>query len=171
MRRRVEIHGPGERAMLAARAVERLAGWKCQPRCDLAPPSLACLGYELRADALLFPASTNVPAEAINSVLGQARCNGLVVVSGDEGDSPVRAHVVLGAKGTLAWHGPCRLWFSPIGEFWLAGAMDLGSSEIAVPLQAACLKVTAPQWTSDVEVQSGLELASALLAHVMEALR
>jgi hypothetical protein len=157
--------------MLAARAVERLAGWKCQPRCDLAPPSLACLGYEPRADALLFPANTNVPVEAINSVLGQACCNGLVVVSGDEAGSPVRAHVVLGAKSTLAWHGPCRLWFSPTGEFWLAGAMDLGSSEIAVPLQTTCLEVATRQWASDAEAQSGLDLASALLAHVMEALR
>lgn len=171
MRRREDIRGPGERVMLAARAVERLAGWECQPRCDLAPPSLACLGYAPRADALLFPAGTNVPVDAINSVLGQARCNGLVVVSGEEADSAVRAHVVIRAKGALAWHGPCRFWFSPIGEFWLAGAMDLGSNGIAVPLQNTCLVITSPQWTSDAKAQSGLEVASALLAHVMEALR
>lgn len=171
MRIREDIRGPGERIMLAARAVERLAGWECQPRCDLAPPSLACLGYAPRADALLFPAGTNVPVGAINSVLRQARCSALVVSTGEEAASPVRAHVVLGAKGALAWHGPCQLWFSPAGEFWLAGAKGWGSSEVAVPLQAGCLTLTTPQWASDAEAQSGFELASALLAHLMEALR
>lgn len=171
MRRRVESPRSGQRAMLAARAFERVLEWRCRPRCDLVPPSLACLGYETQADALLFPASFNVPAEAINSVLRQARCSALVVSTGDEAASPVRAHVVLGAKGALAWHGPCQLWFSPAGEFWLAGAIDWGSSEVAVQLQAGCLTLTTPQWASDAEAQSGFELASALLAHLMEALR
>lgn len=171
MRRLVDVPEPSDRAVLAARGIEKMAGWRAEARSELVPPTLPCLGYEPRIDALLFPASLIVPVMAIEAAVRDLRCDALVVVVGDELGSPVRVHAVLRSSGTHDWHGPCRLWCSPEGSIWLAGGHDVGSGAIAMPLTSGRLTVVAPPWRSATEEQLGLGLGCALLNRAMESLR
>ena len=170
MRRQDEVRRPGERAILAARAVERLAGWNCQPRCDVVPPSLPCLGLESRIDALLIPA-TVIPVQTVNQALQEARCDALVVVATDDPNSPVVGHFAQRESGAVNWHGPCRFWSSPMSELWLVGAAEFGSNGIAVPLGSNRLALASEPWKTTAEATWGLELAAKLLTSHMEALR
>lgn len=170
MRRRDHVHRPAERAVLAACAVERLAGWTCRPRCDVVPPSLPCLGLESRIDTLVIPA-TVVPVQTINRTLREARCDALVVVAADELGSPIMGQLAFERSGTIEWHGPCRFWSSPSGELWLVGAVELGSAETAVLLGRNRLALGSKPWESDAEARWGLEHAAKLLTGHMEALR
>ena len=170
MRRQDEVYTPGERAILAARAVERLAGWNCRTRCDVVPPSLPCLGLESRIDALLIPAAV-VPVQKINKALQEARCDALVVVAKDDPNSTIMGQLALLGPGGVNWHGPCRFWSSPLGELWLVGAAELGSAEIAAPLGSKRLALAPEPWKTVVEATWGVELAAKLLARHMGALR
>lgn len=170
MRRRDDAPSPADRAVLAARAVERLAGWTCRPRCDVVPPSLPCLGLESRIDALIIPA-TVVPVQTINRTLQEARCDAVVVVAADDPCSPITGQLAIRRAGAVDWHGPCRFWSSPLGELWLVGAADLGSAGIAVLLGSNRLALGSEPWKMTGEATGGLELAAKLLAGHMEVLR
>lgn len=169
MRRRDDVPRPADRAVLAARAVGRLAGWTCRPRCDVVPPSLPCLGLEICIDALIIPA-TVVPVQTINRTLQQVRCDALVVVAADDPCSPIIGQLALVQSGAVDWHGPGRFWASPLGELWLVGAAELGSAGIAAPLGSTRLALSAEPWKNAAEAIWGLELAAKLIARHMEAL-
>lgn len=171
MRRFIDVQVPSDRAVLAARAIEKMAGWRAEARSELVPPTLPCLGYEPHVDALLFPAGSIVPVTAIEAAVRDLRCDALAVVAEDEPGSPVRAHAVLRSSGAHEWHGPCRLWCSPEGGIWLVGGHDVGSRAIAIPLANTRLRVAAPPWRSAAEEQLGLGLGCALLNRAMESLR
>ena len=159
-----------ERAVLAARAVEKMAGWNCRPRRDLMDQGLSCLGLEEVRDALLI-AATTVPVRAINQLLAEARCDAVVVVASDEPLSPVIAHLALMRGGAASWYGPCRFWSSSPGVLWLIGMSELGAGGIAVDLCEAPLRLNSEPFHAPSEAVHGFELATDFLSRYMEASR
>ncbi|MEN3972320.1 hypothetical protein WJS89_06530 [Sphingomicrobium sp. XHP0235] len=159
-----------ERAILAARAVEKLAGWNCRPRCELDAEGLTCLGFEKRRDALLV-AATMVPVRAINQTLAEARCDAVVVVASDEPVSPAIAHLALMRAGGIRWYGPCRFWASSLGVLWLIGISELGAGEVAIDLGKTPLRLNPEPFHAPAEASLGFELATEFLSSYMEASR
>ncbi len=128
-RRRDHVHRPAERAVLAARAVERLAGWTCRPGYDVVPPSLPCLGLENRIDTLVIPA-TVVLVQTINRTLREARCDAFVVVAADEPGSNIMGELAFERSGTSSGMVPAVSGHRPsVSCGWLA----LPSSDLPRP--------------------------------------